>query len=1001
MTPEEWQRVRPILESALELDSSSRAAFLDGACASSPLRREVESLIASHEQAGTHALEPGSPFASSHEDAAQFRLSPGKRIGPYEILEKIAVGGMGAVYRAIRADGQYKQQVALKIVRSELGAEFTATRFRNERQILASLDHPNIAKILDGGTTTDGLPYFVMEFINGLPITDYCDQHKLTIDQRLKIFRTVCSAVHYAHQHLVIHRDIKPRNILVASDGAPKLLDFGIAKILDPTLLPESAAVTLAGSWVMTPEYASPEQLRGEAISTATDVYLLGLVLYELLTGHCAYRFLTRMPHDVARVVLETEPEKLSTVIGRTLAGTEGERDTVAVTPGLLSSLRGDSPEKLRRRLVGDLDNIVLKAIRKEPGARYTSVEQLSEDIQRHLDGLPVLARKRTLDYRCRKFVLRHKVGVTAAALVLISLLTGLTLTVREARIARANELRSEKRFNDVRQLANSLMFEIHDSIQDLPGSTAARKLLVERALRYLDSLNQEASGNASLQRELATAYKRIADVQGYPFRPNLGDTPGAVKSYQRCLTIRLALAEANPMSPDDAIRLAECYRLLADTLLVSNDSAGALQNSRRAIQAAEQAERISPNDFDVLSELSDDYEGEADILSGTFNSANLGDSSTALPLRQKVLEIGERLARLKPDDPSIRRRVAVMNIHMGDQLLVDGQWRETLPYYSQAQKTFEELLAADSEKRNRLEDLHGVYTRLQQSKLIAGDAAGALAINRKALEISKKLTLADPRDAQARLALAQDYGNLADSLSKSGNNHEAIQACSEGLAILTQLVTLDPQNTEFRGMQAAVYTSAGDAYARSGNGSRALQDYREALSILSRVLSADTANVDGRLRLAGVSNKVASMSTRLRNFVTASVMFQKALELAQPQAAASHPSEQALYSTADSYAGLGETEIVLASDTTQALQDQIAHWDQARSWFQCSMTTWGKIKEPGLVSPDGFDCIPPSIVARQLARCKEALTRLARKRKRFGPASLQHPQRETQLPSL
>ena len=977
MTPEEWQRVRPILESALELDPASRASFLDGACANSPLRREVESLIVSHELAGTDVLNPVSPLNLNLNEETRFRLPSGKRIGAYEILEEIAAGGMGAVYRAVRADGQYKQQVALKIVRSELGTELTATRFKNERQILASLNHPNIAKILDGGSTTDGLPYFVMEFIDGLPITEYCDQSKLTIDERLKIFRTVCSAVHYAHQHLVIHRDIKPGNILITSDGVTKLLDFGIAKILDPSLLPETLTMTAGGLWVMTPEYASPEQFRGQPITTASDVYSLGLVLYELMAGHGAYRFNSRMPHDVARVVLETDPEKPSTAIRSTEEAGEHKPEKASLTPELISGSRSNSPEKLRRRLAGDLDNIVLKAIRKEPGARYTSVDQLSEDIRRHLEGLPVLARKSTIAYRCRKYVFRHKVGVTAAALVFLSLLTGIALTLREARIARANELRAERRFNDVRQLANSLMFEIHDSIRDLPGSTPARKLLVERALRYLDSLNQEAGANPSLQRELATAYERIADVQGYPFRPNLGDTAGAIKSYEKSLAIRQSLAASNPMSSEDVISLAECYRLSADTLVVSNDSAGALRNSRRAVQIAEQAERTHPNDLGVLSELSDDYEGEADVLSGTFNSANLGDSSAALPLRQKVLEIGQQLARLKPGDPAIQRRTAIMAIHMGDQLLVDGQWRETLPYYSQAQKAFEELLSLHSEESKPLEDVHGIYTRLQQVKLIEGDATAALAINRKALEIASKLALADPRDTQARLALAEDYGNLADSLSKSGNNAEAIKSTAQGLTILKQLVALNPQSTEFRGMQAAVYTSAGDAYARSGDGLRALQSYREALSILSRVQSEDPANVDGRLRVAGVSNKVAAMSVRLHDLPAATAMYQKALELVRPEATASHPNEQALYSTADSYAGLGEMEINLASDTTQTVRKQITHWDQARSWFQRSMSTWKQIAEPGMISPDGFDSIPPRAVTRQLGRCKEALARL------------------------
>src|SRR5690348_2421430 len=495
MTPEEWQRIRPILESALELEPAARPGFLDGACQDPSVRHEVESLLASHEEAGTSLLESAPVAEIVLEEELRLQLPPGKRVGPYEIVGAIAQGGMGTVYRAIRADGQYKQQVALKIVRQEFGGEFTAARFRNERQILASLDHPNIAKILDGGTSAEGTPYFVMELIDGRCITDYCDEHKLSIDARLKLFRTVCSAVHYAHQHLVIHRDIKPSNILVTSEGVPKLLDFGIAKLLDPNLLSENVTVTGAGLAVMTPEYASPEQLSNGAITTTTDVYSLGLVLYELLAGRRAYRFANSMPHEIARAVLETDPDKPSTATARDEPAGEATRNTTPITPQVISSLRSDSPEKLRRRLSGDLDNIVLKALRKEPANRYSSADQLSDDIRRHLEGLPVLARKSSVAYRCRKYVLRHKVVVASAAIVFLSLVTGMFLTLREARIARANQLRAEKRFNDVRALANSLIFEVHDSIQDLAGATPARKLLVTKALQYLDSLSREAAG--------------------------------------------------------------------------------------------------------------------------------------------------------------------------------------------------------------------------------------------------------------------------------------------------------------------------------------------------------------------------------------------------------------------------------------------------------------------------------------------------------------------------
>lgn len=315
MIPEEWLRVRGILEPALELDAGERSRFLDAACAETALRRDVESLIELHEQAGTSFLNspPVADFCAAEE--MRSGLSNGTRVGAYEIVEEIARGGMATVYRAVRADGEYSQEVALKIVRTGTHGELIAARFRHERQILAELDHPNICKLLDGGATGDGLPYFAMELIDGQSITEYCDQHRLSIDERLRLFHTVCTAVHYAHQHLLIHRDIKPGNILVTREGVPKLLDFGIAKALKPTLAPEKFSATVSGLWMMTPNYASPEQIRGEAVTTSTDVYSLGLVLYELLTGRRANATANPNPHEIAELTCNVEPEKPSTAI--------------------------------------------------------------------------------------------------------------------------------------------------------------------------------------------------------------------------------------------------------------------------------------------------------------------------------------------------------------------------------------------------------------------------------------------------------------------------------------------------------------------------------------------------------------------------------------------------------------------------------------------------------------------------------------------------------------
>lgn len=416
MSSERWNKVNELFYAALEKDEEQRNAFLVEACgADESLRKEVESLLIAHHQAGNFIQTPAVENALQVLAEDKDQLVIGEQIGAYKIIREIGRGGMGAVYLAERADQQYEKHVAVKLVKRGMDSDQVLQRFRNERQILANFDHPNIARLLDGGSTENGLPYFVMEYVEGQPIDEYCDSRNLTVSQRLELFRQVCAAVSYAHRHLVIHRDIKPSNILVTEEGVPKLLDFGIAKVLQPENDEETRA-TAAGLRLMTPDYASPEQVQGISVTTASDVYSLGVVLYELLTGHRPYHFHTRSAFDIARMITETEPQMPSTVIHTV------EEDHDQTTPESVSRMREGSPDRLSRRLRGDLDNIVLMAMRKEPPRRYLSVELFSEDIRRHLAGLPVTAQKDTLAYRGSKFVRRNKIAVAAATFALLTI---------------------------------------------------------------------------------------------------------------------------------------------------------------------------------------------------------------------------------------------------------------------------------------------------------------------------------------------------------------------------------------------------------------------------------------------------------------------------------------------------------------------------------------------------------------------------------------------------
>jgi len=419
--PEKWDQVKELFTLALERDPKERSVFLLEACGGDDaLRAEIESLLSSFDGAATFLEDCPAAYLFT-----QSRAMAGRRIGAYRIIRECGHGGMGIVYLAERADDQYRKRVAIKMLMPGINKDEVLRRFRNERQALAALDHPSIVRLLDGGSTEEGLPYLIMDYVEGVRIDEYCDTHRLSIAERLQLFRTVCLAVQYAHETLVIHRDLKPGNILITKEGVARLLDFGVAKVLNPQWSLD-APLTRTDWRPMTPEYASPEQVRGEPITNATDIYSLGVLLYELLTGHRPYRVRSDSPLEIERSVCEKEPEKPSAAVSRIdeRASHDVSRRT-AITPQLIGEARAIRPEELPRRLRGDLDTIVMKAIRKRPEHRYASADAFAKDIERHLSGMPIEARKATLLYRSGKFIHRHMESL-ATALLALAVVAGL-----------------------------------------------------------------------------------------------------------------------------------------------------------------------------------------------------------------------------------------------------------------------------------------------------------------------------------------------------------------------------------------------------------------------------------------------------------------------------------------------------------------------------------------------------------------------------------------------
>ncbi len=826
MTPEQWIQIDQYFIDLYELPPDERRPAL-AAIEDPRVRAQVESLL--EHAGGQGTVENIVQSVAAGASAAEKETYP-ERIGPYRITGVIGHGGMGAVYQGIRDDLDYEKLVAIKVIGVSSAAPDVVNRFRQERRILASLEHPNIASLLDGGETSSGMPYIVMEFIEGVSITDYCVNHNLTTKERLRLFLQVCAAVSYAHQNLIVHRDIKPGNILVTPGGVPKLLDFGIAKLIEPGV---NATMTMAQA--MTPNYASPEQVQGTYVTTASDIYSLGVVLYQLLTNRRPYEVTTSTPLDIVRAVCETEPDP----------------------PGIS----------------GDLDNILMMALRKEPGRRYQSVQQFAEDIDRSLHGLPVLARRDTFAYRSGKFIRRNWVAVASVTAALAGLSVGTVLAVRQAQ-------RAERRFAQVRNMAHKFLFDFHDDIESLPGATKAREHMVETAREYLDSLAAEAGGDPDLQMELATSYMRIAMIQGKPFRANLGQPQQAEANLAKSLAILEKLRSAAPESSAES-RL-KIMRLIVEARgerfwLLKNG--GRIEDARRdAEQAVSMANELASMPAPAAADLR-----AAFIAENAYADLNMNEPSRkkAIAGFRRATELAGRLVALT--GPSGRIAYGGSFNKLGLALEQAGEQKQAMAAYLEGIRITQELRKNDSSNivinRNLIaltENASNLYWNHATPHL--GDRARGAEYLRQMEAVVDAMYASDPKDQSVVHDRMDVLSRMMNHAWAAGNHREAIALGRRAIAFSKANQT---DETARNYDQSCILLDLSEAHAEAGEFSEARRCLREGEAMVRKQIAQLSTQSSIERNLAVVRYREAQVALFERKAANAAAPAQSFLKSA------------------------------------------------------------------------------------------------------------------------
>jgi tetratricopeptide (TPR) repeat protein len=891
MPSKQWEQIEAIFLTAADLPRTEQPDFLNEACrGDDDLRQEVQSLLDSDRKSGekiTRAVED--------EAESLFGISSiiGSRLGSWRVIREIGRGGMGAVYLATRDDDQFHKTVAIKLVKRGMDTSDVLRRFQHERQILAGLDHAYIARLIDAGTAADGRPFFVMEYVEGQPIHTYCLDRALSLADRCRLFLKVCEAVSHAHRNLVVHRDLKPGNIFVAPDGTPKLLDFGVAKLLAPDADPH-LTVTGMQSRLLTPQYASPEQVMGRPVNTSSDVYSLGAVLYELLTGSCAQNLDSTSQEEIERVIcIEDAPP----------------------------------PSAVKSGVPSDLDNIVLMAMRKDPARRYQSVDQLAEDLHRYLDGRPIIARKDSVSYRAGKFIRRHRLMIAAAGLVVLSLVGGIVIAMSQAR-------RAERRLQQMVELANRSLFDVHAAIERLPGAMEARRAIVKTTLDYLENLNKDAGSDDGLRLSLATAYHRLGDLQGYAHKPNLGDTPGALASYHKAIELLEPLHRKHPNDTEVLRQFADTYQHMGSVLAYSNDIPGGVRAYEAGLPASKLLPRLLPNDVEANQKEGDIYDDLAQTL-------QFADPKRANEYARQHLALLPALLKKFPNNDDLADEAAVAHATMGTLLSRSGDLPHALEEFRQSAAIREGVAARhpnDVQRRRLLMIAYGHVGDHLGSPFVfnLGDIKGAREYFDKCVLIAREIIKEAPDDRTA-------HYDLASALLRQGAVEVPPSALPASLAILREseglmesLMNSDPTGIRFQRSLATVYEYAGYRLRDLGRPEEGLAELRRSVALADRMMAAHPGDPVALSQLVRDAEPVANLLLARHDSDGALAAAQRALSVAQKYASGPESGLRARY--------LGSAYLTVAS-----VNRSLGKWPEAHDAAEHAIAAWSM---PGVVAP-------------------------------------------------